>query len=292
MKACNMLSSCRSSSRRTAGVLAYALVVVCACMGVVHAGIRVPDAVSDVTASSSFGGGEVQFVMRDSAFATSSFGPLRYRVFAHAVSTGAVAAEVLSPAPPAYVIGLSNGESYYFAVRAENVYGEYASGATPTSNAVVAGAPARVSRVDTRPANHSVTLMWTIPAANAAPITEFVVVAMLGASGSAVSTNVLPVDDATGSLNTSFTVPFLDNDVGYTFSVVARNSVGDSVPHVTNFSTYPQGSVCMCVCVCVVCVRCAQHRCRRPAYASAGTDGRRSAQCPHRWRQSHRHPVP
>ncbi len=86
------------------------------------------------------------------------------------------------------------------------------TGVDVTWGAALPAAPAAPSAV---PGNGQVTLTWTAPSSNGAPITSYLVTA---SSTDGVSTQ--------NSTLTTFTFPGLQNGTGYTFTVAAINSVG------------------------------------------------------------------
>jgi hypothetical protein len=115
------------------------------------------------------------------------------------------------------ITGLSNGSSYQFTVVAINGIGS-SSASTPSASvtpATVANAPTNVQA--TR-GNTSAIVSWTAPANNGGDsVTLYIVTA--DPSGLTCSTG-----------GTQCAVGGLTNGVEYTFTVVAQNSVGDSVP--------------------------------------------------------------
>jgi predicted RNA-binding protein with TRAM domain len=118
------------------------------------------------------------------------------------------------------VPGLTNGENYTFTVTAINAAGTGAASAP--SNAVLVGAPGAPTAVTPIPpwGNMQVTISWTAPPGNGAPITEYEITAIGGSTGMA-----LPPQDFFSSATTE-TVTGLENGYGWSFTVRAANQFG------------------------------------------------------------------
>lgn len=119
----------------------------------------------------------------------------------------------------ATISGLSGGVPVFVQVRAVNAIGSgpYSAivSATPTAAAT---APGQVTGVTVTPGDGVNALMWTAPAANGAPITDYVVEVNSGSGWSAIA-------DGSGN-GTSYTHTGLVNGTAYTYRVSAVNSVG------------------------------------------------------------------
>ncbi len=139
----------------------------------------------------------------------------------------AVTATVDGAQTSAVVRGLTNGTTYVVTVVASNPYGD-----SPDASASVtpAGVPGRVVRPTAVRGDRRVTLAWTAPAANGAPVTGYTVTASPGGARTTV---------AAGS--TSALVTGLTNGTAYTFTVVATNAVGRSAPSTPSTTVTPAG---------------------------------------------------
>ena len=122
------------------------------------------------------------------------------------------------------VTGLSNGTTYWFAVRAVN-----AVGASAVSNAVPAtpaAPPAAPTTLTATPGDARVTLAWTRGGDGGSPLTGH---EYRQSSGGVVVKDWTPIPDSApgGAHVTSYTVTRLTNGTTYTFEVRAGNAVGD-----------------------------------------------------------------
>ncbi len=122
------------------------------------------------------------------------------------------------PAGPLTVGGLTNGDSYTFAVTATNSRGTGAA-SVPSNSAVPATVPNSPTAVTAVPGNGSATVGWTNPSANGSPISHYTVSAVdvtnPANGGQTVSGSAGPL-----------TVSGLTNGDSYTFTVTATNSRG------------------------------------------------------------------
>jgi hypothetical protein len=135
-----------------------------------------------------------------------------YRITA---SPGGATQVVGADARSAQFDGLQAGQGYTFSVQASTAFG-YGTGAT--SNQVTPNGPPAAPAKPTATAGHGeVTVGWTAPAANGSAITAYVVRASDG------------VETLVGGGSTSVTVT-RPNGVAVSFTVVARNTYGDSGP--------------------------------------------------------------
>ena len=116
------------------------------------------------------------------------------------------------------ITGLTNGVGYTFSVVASNVAGSGPASAL-TSVVVPTGNPAAPSGVIATPGAGQVAISWTAPTFDGgSPITSYTVTASPGG---------LTCTTPDGSTLTC-TITGLTNGVGYTFTVVATNTNGDS----------------------------------------------------------------
>ncbi|MFP2925804.1 FG-GAP-like repeat-containing protein [Pyxidicoccus sp. 3LG] len=123
--------------------------------------------------------------------------------------------ETSGPELAAVVTSLTNGEASTFTVRAINAVGE-GPDATASAPVVPAGLPGAPASVSATPGVRAVSVSWQAPEnTGGLPLSGYVVMASPG--------NVTQqVDGAT----TSATFTGLENDTAYSFTVAARNEVG------------------------------------------------------------------
>ena len=138
-------------------------------------------------------------------------------------------------ATSAVVSGLANGTPYTFTVHATNGVGNGLEGGpsnsvTPTNAVTVPGAPTNVNAAG---GNASAIVSWTIPASNGgSAIIDYTVKSTPG--------NFTAI--ASGPTATSATVSGLVNGTSYTFTVHARNSVGNSLESTASNAVSPSAS--------------------------------------------------
>jgi putative nucleotidyltransferase with HDIG domain len=119
------------------------------------------------------------------------------------------------------VSGLTNGTAHTFTVVAVNAVGS--SAAATTNTVTPLGVPGSVSNLTATPAHSEVVLNWTAPANDGGmPLLSYTVTPQTP-SGPLASVTV-------GPTTTTATVSGLATATAYTFSVVATNALGDSVP--------------------------------------------------------------
>ncbi len=142
---------------------------------------------------------------------------LSYTVTAHGTGSGTGKTCTTTGATSCTVIGLTNGTSYTFTVVAKNSVGT--GSASPTSTPVTpATLPSAPAKPTVTRGNGSVKVTWTAPTDGGSTILSYTVTAHGTGSGTGKTCTT------TGA--TSCTVTGLTNGTSYTFTVVAKNSVG------------------------------------------------------------------
>jgi hypothetical protein len=140
---------------------------------------------------------------------------LRYLVTAHPSN---VQAEVDGPELSTWMEGLPNGEGVSFTVRAVNAVG-VGPQSIASASVVPASRPGAPRSVSATPAVRGASVTWAAPEdTGGIPLSAYVVKASPGGAS-------LQVDGAT----TQATVTGLEADTAYTFTVVSRNELGDSL---------------------------------------------------------------
>jgi hypothetical protein len=117
-----------------------------------------------------------------------------------------------------YTFGnLMNGTPYTFTVCAVNLYGNspFSLPITVTPNIIAPYPPTNVIGVS---GNAEVTVSWTAPYDGSSPITNY-----------RITSNTGEFTDVSGDQTTGI-VTGLTNGTAYTFTVVATNAIGDSLP--------------------------------------------------------------
>ena len=147
-------------------------------------------------------------------------------ISSYTVTTNPGGITVQGTSSPITVTGLSNGTSYTFTVTASNALGN--SQTSSPSNAVT---PKRVAdpptNVAVTPGDGQVTITFTPPTDNGgSTITDYTVTASPG--GITASNETSPI-----------TLTGLSNGTAYRFTVVATNSLGDSLPSVESDPVIP-----------------------------------------------------
>jgi hypothetical protein len=144
-------------------------------------------------------------------------------------TTGKYGCSVLAPALTCTVTGLTNGTAYAFWVVATNGVGT--STDSSTSNTVTpATAPFAPTTVGATRGDGKATVNWNAATANGSPVTKY----------TATSSPGTLTCTTTGAL--SCTVTGLTNGKGYTFSVVATNTLGSSPRSVSSSPVTPAGA--------------------------------------------------
>jgi hypothetical protein len=135
-----------------------------------------------------------------------------------------------SSASPITVLGLTNGTQYTFRVIATNGVGDSES-STATATATPARAPDAPTSVSASGGNRSAQVSWTPPSDNGgAAITGYTVTASPGGATCTAT-----------AIATSCFVGGLTNGSTYSFTVVANNAAGSSVPSGGSNSVTPLG---------------------------------------------------
>ena len=138
--------------------------------------------------------------------------------------TAAVGGSTLS----AMVTGLANGTAYTFTVVATNVVGTSVPSA-PSNSVVPAGPPDAPTSVTAVAGNATATVAWIAPSSDGgSPITQYTVTSNPDGLTAAVDGSTL-----------SASVTGLANGTAYTFTAVAANVVGTSVPSPPSNSVTP-----------------------------------------------------
>jgi Fibronectin type III domain len=144
------------------------------------------------------------------------------------IGSSAQASTTITGSPPltsASIAGLTNGTTYTFKVSATNAIGT--GPASAASNPVTPSAPtapAAPTAVAATAANTSATVTWNAPSNGGSSITSYTITPYVGSSAQPSST-------ITGSPPaTSVTIAGLTNGTPYTFTVSAKNAIGNGAP--------------------------------------------------------------
>ena len=130
------------------------------------------------------------------------------------------------PASPITVTGLTNGTTYTFTVTATTAIGTSAASDPSAAVTPAATVPDKPTGATATPGNAEATVSFTAPASN---------------GGSTIQGYKVTSDDgitATG-LGSPITVTGLTNGTSYTFTVVATNGIGPSIPSVPSTKVTP-----------------------------------------------------
>lgn len=129
----------------------------------------------------------------------------------------------------AKILGLVNGSTYTFTVKAVNALGS--SAASPPSPPVVpATVPGTPTELTATRGPRSAALSWRAPVDNGSPITGYTITANPGGLTATVA-----------GTRTRTTIKGLTNGTSYTFTVSATNTVGASPESVSSLSVIPAG---------------------------------------------------
>ncbi|MEK5468799.1 S-layer homology domain-containing protein [Paenibacillus sp. FSL R7-0210] len=154
-------------------------------------------------------------------------GSTGYKIF-KSTTSGAYGSEEASVSGSVYgydVMGLTNGTSYYFVIRATNPGGDSTfSNEVSTTPRTVPSAPTGVTAVA---GDGQATVSFTTPANGGSDITYYEVTAM-------------PGNITVKGAGSPITVTGLSNEVTYTFTVQAVNSAGSSVASDTSNAVTPR----------------------------------------------------
>ncbi len=128
------------------------------------------------------------------------------------------------------ISGLTNGTAYTFTVTASNVIGS-SSSSDPSDPVTPAGVPDPPDQPAVVRGDHQATVSWEKPSGNSAPVTGYTVTASPGGA-----TKTVTDPDTISTVMTGLT-----NGTAYTFTVVATNAVGDSLPSTASNPVTPAG---------------------------------------------------
>ena len=165
----------------------------------------VPDMPTNVVASAGNGSADVSWA------APASDGGSAVSGYTVTASNGAA---VTTASTSVVFGGLTNGTSYTFTVRATNDVGD-SDHSTPSNAVMPATVPDAPTGVTATAGNAEATVLWNAPSSDGGvPVLDYTVTASNGASVTTVDTSV--------------TFEGLTNGATYTFTVRARNGLGDS----------------------------------------------------------------
>jgi len=138
---------------------------------------------------------------------------------------------ILSGVNPFIIADLTNGTSYTFKI---NSVSDIGSSAVVSRRTLVANVPEAPSNLTATAGNASVVLSWTAPSSNGgAPITAYVITSVPATRTVTLAPVILP---------TTTTISGLTNGTAYTFSIVAKNSMGLSATPSVSQSVTPVNS--------------------------------------------------
>jgi hypothetical protein len=126
----------------------------------------------------------------------------------------------------AVVDGLDNGTAYTFTVLATNALGD-GPASTPSSAITPAGVPSTVARPGAVGGDASAVVTWSAADGNGAPVERYTVLSSPAGGACATATEL------------TCTVTGLTNGTAYTFTVIATNDVGNSMPSAASAPVTP-----------------------------------------------------
>jgi uncharacterized repeat protein (TIGR02543 family) len=179
-----------------------------------------PTAPTSVTASVANGSS----VITVSGASANGSAITSYTVQAYDGTGAAIAGKtctITSPATTCSVSGLTNGSEYTFKATATNGVGISAESA-PSATITPAGAPSAPTGVSVTSGTGKVTVAWTAPAANGAPITSYTAQAY-NDSGTAVAGAICTISAPSTTCDVTTN---LVAGTAYTFKVTATNAAG------------------------------------------------------------------
>ena len=194
-----------------------------------------PGQVTNVTATAGRGSASVTWS------APSEGGPVtEYTITPYKGGTEAQTPTVITGTPPANnatIQGLTAGVSYTFTVQAANP-----SGAGPVSTAsnsvtpTATSAPSAPTGVTASAATNQALVSWSEPASNGgSPITNYTITPYIGATAQT------PTEVAVSVISTI--LKGLVNGTNYTFTVTAKNAIGNSLPSSPSSAIVPRDTI-------------------------------------------------
>jgi putative nucleotidyltransferase with HDIG domain len=183
-------------------------------------GVIVPSTVPDAPTGVTGGTGDGSATLSWTAPALDGGAPIVGYLITPFLGGTAQEPQSFGSATTEEVTGLTDGATYTFTVTAINGDGDGPASA-PSAPVIPAGVPSAPTGVGGTPGNDQVTLSWTAPAWDGgAAVTDYLVTPSIG--------GVAQPPTLFASTATTETVGGLANGSGYTFTVVAINSAGDS----------------------------------------------------------------